>query len=97
MGQCYQSGEYVNLARMALLKAGWPEKIPGLTIDRRCCTGLDMIRLAAALIQSGLAEIVVAGGAKGMRNAEFCLPGEKNFNASKGSLWNFFLSPRASP
>jgi acetyl-CoA C-acetyltransferase len=36
MGQSYQSGEYVNIARMALLKAGWSEKIPGITIDRRC-------------------------------------------------------------
>src|SRR5210317_1876339 len=53
LGQSYQNGEYVNIARMALLKAGWPESIPGITIDRRCCTGLDMVRLAAALIQSG--------------------------------------------
>ena len=44
MGQCYQSGEYVNIARMALLKAGWPEKIPGMTIDRRCCGSGGHIR-----------------------------------------------------
>jgi acetyl-CoA C-acetyltransferase len=75
MGQSYQNGEYVNIARMALLKAGWPETIPGLTIDRRCCTGLDVVRLAAALIQSNQAEIVVAGGVESMSNAEFYLPG----------------------
>ncbi len=75
MGQSYQNGEYVNIARMALLKAGWPESIPGLTIDRRCCTGLDVVRLAAALIQSNQAEIVVAGGVESMSNAEFYLPG----------------------
>ena len=75
MGQSYQNGEYVNIARMALLKAGWPESIPGLTIDRRCCTGLDVVRLAAALIQSSQAEIVVAGGVESMSNAEFYLPG----------------------
>ena len=75
MGQSYQNGEYVNIARMALLKAGWPETIPGLTIDRRCCTGLDVVRLAAALIQSKQAEIVVAGGVESMSNAEFYLPG----------------------
>ena len=74
-GQSYQNGEYVNIARMALLTAGWPEAIPGLTIDRRCCTGLDVVRLAAALIQSGQAEIVVAGGVESMSNAEFYLPG----------------------
>ena len=75
LGQSYQNGEYVNIARMALLKAGWPESIPGMTIDRRCCTGLDVVRLAAALIQSGHAEIVVAGGVESMSNTEFYLPG----------------------
>jgi acetyl-CoA C-acetyltransferase len=75
LGQSYQNGEYVNIARMALLKAGWPESIPGITIDRRCCTGLDVVRLAAALIQSGQAEIIVAGGVESMSNAEFYLPG----------------------
>jgi acetyl-CoA C-acetyltransferase len=75
LGQSYQNGEYVNIARMALLKAGWPETIPGLTIDRRCCTGLDVVRLAASLIQSNQAEIVVAGGVESMSNAEFYLPG----------------------
>ena len=75
MGQSYQNGEYVNIARMALLKAGWPDTIPGLTIDRRCCSGLDVVRLAAALIQSNQAEIVVAGGVESMSKAEFYLPG----------------------
>ena len=75
LGQSYQNGEYVNIARMALLKAGWPESIPGVTIDRRCCTGLDVVRLAAALIQAGQAELVVAGGVESMSNAEFYLPG----------------------
>ena len=75
LGQSYQSGEYVNIARMALLKAGWPEAIPGITVDRRCCTGLDVVRLAAALIQSEQAQVVVAGGVESMSNAEFYLPG----------------------
>ena len=75
MGQSYQNGESVNIARMALLKAGWPEKIPGVTIDRRCCTGLDVVRFASALIQSGQADIIVAGGVESMSNAEFYLPG----------------------
>jgi len=75
MGQAYQNGEYVNIARMALLKAGWPDSIPGLTIDRRCCTGLDVVRLAAGLIQSNQAEVIVAGGVESMSNAEFYLPG----------------------
>jgi acetyl-CoA C-acetyltransferase len=75
LGQSYQNGEYVNLARMGLLKAGWPETIPGITLDRRCCTGLDVVRYAGAMIQSGMAEVVVAGGVESMSNAEFYLPG----------------------
>jgi len=76
MGQSYQNGEYVNIARMALLKAGWPEIIPGITVDRRCCTGLDVVRLASSLIMSNQAEIVVAGGVESMSNTEFYLPGK---------------------
>ncbi len=74
-GQSYQNGEYVNIARMGLLTAGWPDSVPGVTLDRRCCTGLDVVRFASALIQSGQAEIVVAGGVESMSNAEFYLPG----------------------
>jgi acetyl-CoA C-acetyltransferase len=75
VGQSYQNGEYVNMARMGLLTAGWPESVPGTTIDSRCCTGLDVVRLASALIASGQNDIVVAGGAESMSNAEFYLPG----------------------
>lgn len=75
LGQSYQNGEYVNMARMGLLTAGWPEAIPGTTIDSRCCTGLDVVRLASALIASEQCEIVVAGGVESMSNAEFYLPG----------------------
>ena len=71
LGQSYQSGEYVNMARMSLLKAGWPDSIPGITLDRRCCTGLDAICFAAMQIQSENADIVVAGGVESMSNAEF--------------------------
>jgi acetyl-CoA C-acetyltransferase len=76
LGQSYQSGEYVNIARMALLKAGWPESVPGVTMDRRCCTGLDTVCFAAMMIQSGQAEVVVAGGVESMSNGEFYVPGE---------------------
>lgn len=75
MGQSYQNGESVNIARMGLLNAGWPEKVPGTSMDSRCCTGLDVVRYAAALIRSEEADIVVAGGSESMSNAEFYLPG----------------------
>ena len=76
LGQSYQSGEYNNIARMSLLKAGWPESIPGITLERKCCTGLDVICFASMKIQSNNAEIVVAGGAESMSSAEFYVPGD---------------------
>ena len=76
LGQSYQNGEYVNIARMALLKAGWPDSIPGIVLDRRCCTGLDVVCFAAMKIQSGNANMMVAGGVESMSTAEFYIPGE---------------------
>lgn len=76
MGQNYQSGEYVNIARMSLLKAGWPVEIPGFTIDRRCPSGLDAVCLAAMMIQTGNMDIAVAGGVESMSTAEFYLTGD---------------------
>ena len=76
MGQNYQSGEYVNVARMSLLRAGWPVEIPGLTLDRRCPSGFDAICLATMFIQSGNADIIVAGGVESMSTAEFYLTGD---------------------
>jgi len=76
MGQSYQSGENVNIARMALLAADWPVEVPGITLDRRCCSGLDAICFGAMKIMSGYAEIVVAGGVESMSRAELYVPGE---------------------
>jgi len=81
MGQNYHSGEYVNIARMSLLKAGWPVEIPALTLDRRCPSGFDAVCLAAMMIQSGNANIVVAGGVESMSTAEFYLKGDIRWGA----------------
>ncbi|MDY0748150.1 thiolase family protein [Paucibacter sp. R3-3] len=62
-----QIGEQsANIARTSLLGAGWPETIPGLTIDRKCGSGEAAVHVAAGLIQAGSARIVVAGGAENM-------------------------------
>lgn len=53
-----------NPARVAALAAGLPERVAGLSLDRQCAGGLDAIRLAAALVSSGQAQVVVAGGAE---------------------------------
>lgn len=51
-----------NPARRVALAAGLPERVAGLTIDRQCVGGLDAVLLAAALVDSGAARVVVAGG-----------------------------------
>jgi acetyl-CoA C-acetyltransferase len=76
LGQSYQNGECANVARMALLNAGWPEEVPGITLDRRCCSGLDAIFFGAMKIQTGNADIIVAGGVENMSQTELYLPGE---------------------
>lgn len=62
-----QIGEQsANIARTSLLGAGWPETIPGLTIDRKCGSGEAAVHVAAGLIAAGAADVVVAGGAENM-------------------------------
>src|SRR5690606_247876 len=62
-----QIGEQsANIARTALLGAGWPVTIPGLTIDRKCGSGEVAVHLAVGAIAAGSADIVVAGGAENM-------------------------------
>ncbi|OUD08291.1 acetyl-CoA acetyltransferase [Marivivens niveibacter] len=51
-----------NPARLAALAAGLPEHVAGLTIDRQCAGGLDAIGMGLAMVRSGLAKVVVAGG-----------------------------------
>lgn len=76
MGTSYQNGECANGARMALLEAGWPDIVPGVVLDRRCCSGLEAIFFGALKIQTGNADIVVAGGMDSMSQAEFYIPGD---------------------
>ena len=62
-----QVGEQsANIARTALLGAGWPVTIPGLTIDRKCGSGEVAVHVGAGLIAAGSADVVVAGGAENM-------------------------------
>lgn len=76
MGQSYQNGECANAARYSVLAAGWPETVPAITIDRRCCSGVDSVIIGALKIQTGNANFVVAGGLDSMSQAELYLPGE---------------------
>ncbi len=51
-----------NVARMALLLAGMPQTVPGMTVNRLCASGLDAVIAGARAIASGDAELIVAGG-----------------------------------
>ncbi len=63
IGCATQTGEQGgNLAKTAALMAGWDPGVPGVTINRFCTSGLDAIGMAAAKVQSGMADVVVAGG-----------------------------------
>lgn len=93
LGQSYQNGEAANLARMAVLEAGWPTEIPGFTLDMRCCSGVQSIWSAALQIQAGDADIVVAGGTDSMSRAEFYISGEYikwGVGGKSDPKWGFF-------
>jgi acetyl-CoA C-acetyltransferase len=85
LGQCYQNGEAANLARLAALRAGFPESVCGVTLDRRCASGLTAIADAAMAIQVGACDVVVAGGAESMSNAEYYVPGVVRWGLRRGS------------
>src|SRR5437879_7151233 len=58
-----------NVARMALLLAGLPAGVPGLTVNRLCGSGLEAINRCAHAIAAGDGEVVIAGGAERMTRA----------------------------
>lgn len=74
LGCANQSGEdNRNVARMALLLAGLPQEVPGMTINRLCASGLDAIANAARSVQTGEAEFIIAGGVESMSRAPYVM------------------------
>lgn len=73
MGCVIQAGLGQNVARQAALKAGLPVTTTAQTVNVVCGSGLDAVNSAARLIQTGDADIVVAGGMESMSNAPFAL------------------------
>jgi acetyl-CoA C-acetyltransferase len=67
LGNCRGPGG--NTARIASLAAGLPREVPGLTLDRQCGSGLEAVRLGAALIAAGEADLVLAGGVESASTA----------------------------
>jgi acetyl-CoA C-acetyltransferase len=75
LGQGYPNGAAPSLGRVAALDAGLPVSVPGLQLDRRCGSGLQAVLDAAMRVQTGVAELVVAGGAESMSQVEFAATG----------------------
>ncbi|MGE0808743.1 MAG: acetyl-CoA C-acetyltransferase [Burkholderiaceae bacterium] len=71
MAQSYANGETPCVGRWAALQAGLPVDVPGMQLDRRCGGGLQAIVSAAMMVQSGAADVVVAGGVESMSNVEY--------------------------
>jgi acetyl-CoA acetyltransferase family protein len=70
LGQAYANGEAPALGRVAALDAGLPVRVPGLQVDRRCGSGLQAVLDAAMRVQTGVADVVLAGGAESMSQTE---------------------------
>ena len=71
MGCTLQFGENAYLARLAAVKAGLPVETPAVTVNRLCGSGLEAVNEAARLIQLGLADACIAGGAESMTNGPY--------------------------
>jgi acetyl-CoA C-acetyltransferase len=71
IAQSYANGEAPCIGRYAVLEADLPIEIPGYQIDRRCGGGLQAVLNAAMMVQSGAADVVLAGGVESMSNVEY--------------------------
>ncbi|HTW12168.1 MAG TPA: acetyl-CoA C-acyltransferase, partial [Solirubrobacteraceae bacterium] len=84
-----------NVARMALLLAGWPTSVPGATVNRLCGSSLEASIQAARAIEAGDASIIVAGGGESMSRAPWILQKPaKGFPANNETLYSSALGWR---
>jgi len=77
MGQVLQAGAGQITARQAAVNGGIPMTVAATTINKVCLSGLNAIQIADMLIETGQADIVVAGGMESMTNAPYLLPGAR--------------------
>ncbi len=100
LGAANQSGEdNRNVARMAVLLAGLPDEIPGITVNRLCASGMSAITLAAQMIRAGDADVVVAGGVESMSRAPWVMAKPEKAYAKPGDVFDTsigwrFTNPR---
>ncbi|WP_338868653.1 thiolase family protein [Myxococcus stipitatus] len=96
LGCANQAGEdNRNVARMALLLAGVPTSVPGVTVNRLCASGLEAVIQGCRMIQVGEADIVLAGGVESMTRAPWSMPKpEDGFASGKWEAWDTALGWR---
>jgi len=75
LGQCYPTAEAPAIGRVAALDAGLDVGVTGMQLDRRCGSGLQAVLLAAMQVQTGMGDLVIAGGAESMSSAVFYATG----------------------
>ncbi|MED5459116.1 MAG: beta-ketoacyl synthase N-terminal-like domain-containing protein, partial [Pseudomonadota bacterium] len=78
LGQVLTAGVGQNPARQAAIKAGLPDTVPAMTINKVCGSGLKALHLATQAIRCGDAEIVLAGGQENMSASPHILPNSRN-------------------
>jgi acetyl-CoA acetyltransferase family protein len=76
LGNVIMPADATNLARVAALYSGAPHRVPGLTVQRNCASGMEAVAEAAGRIRSGAAKAVLAGGAESMSTLPLLLPSE---------------------
>ena len=86
LGQGYANGEAPALGRVAALDAGMPVDVPGVQVDRRCGSGLQAVLDAAMQVQTGVADVVIAGGAESMSQTELYSTGLRWGARSGGAM-----------
>ena len=84
MGNVLQAGLGQNPARQASIKAGLPEQVPAMTINKVCGSGLKTVHLATQAILAGDADIIVAGGMENMSQAPYLLQGAREWIQNGG-------------
>ncbi|KPQ21429.1 MAG: acetyl-CoA acetyltransferase, partial [Porphyrobacter sp. HL-46] len=68
--QGYGNGEAPAIGHWSWLAAGLPIEVPGFQLDRRCGSGVQAVATAAMMVETGMADVVVAGGVESMSNVE---------------------------
>lgn len=77
LGQCIQRTDEPNTARTAALLAGLPPEVTGYTIQRQCASGLQAIISGALQIQTGMSDVVIAGGVEAMSTSPYLLKNQR--------------------